>query len=157
VAPIITVYRDNTFVESSSMQSEGSLLFSYNYLFLTSGYYCFRIDYNDETHLVTFRVLNNKFKVYYIEENYLNETLDYDLYFVNDTNTIISTGSLTHIGNGLYSSEELDVDYGDYMFEIKDEFFVTSFEECGASDSSSSTLAALKEEIYWVFPNNEVG
>lgn len=157
IAPDISIYKDSTLLESSSMQHEGNLLFSYNFVFPSSGYYCFRIDYNDESHIVTFRVLNNKFKVYYIEENYLNESTNYNLYFVNDTNTIISTGSLTHIENGLYVSEELDVDYGDYMFEIKDDFFVTSFEECSGSSESSSSINNIKEEIYWIFPNNEIG
>jgi hypothetical protein len=155
IAPSISIIKDEVIIENSTMTSEGNLLYSYNFVFPSEGHYCFRIDYNDETYLSTFRVLKSTFKVYYIEENYKNETLNYNMYFINDTSTILQSGTFNYIDNGLYSSQELNVEYGDYMFEVNDEFFVSSFEECSSSGSNSS-INNIKQEIYWIFPNNEV-
>ena len=155
--PNISIIKNDDVVETGTMASEGNNLFSYNYIFPSEGYFCFRVDYKDESFLLDFKVLQSDFKIYFIEENFKNNlNIDYNLYYINDLDTVIDTGTLNFIENGLYSSNLLSVDYGDYMFEIQGEYYVSSFEECSSSSSDGTNIknSSLEEEIYWIFPNN---
>ena len=153
--PNITIIKDDTIFTTGLMSDEGNTLWSWNFVFPSAGHWCFRIDIDDETFLSSFRVNKNNFKVYYIDENYKNETRDFKLYYINDTSTVILEDSFNNISDGLYSTNELEYDYGDYMFEVLGEYFVSSFEECSASTNQSEGISeSNKEEIYWIFPNN---
>lgn len=152
--PNITVIKDDTIFTTGLMADEGNTLWSWNFVFPSAGHYCFRIDVGDESFLASWRVNKNNMKVYYIDENFKNDSLSFDLYYVNDTSTVILSDTLNNIGNGLHSSDELEYDYGDYMFSIKGEYFVTSFEECSGVTNQSDGLTSSSEEIYWIFPNN---
>jgi hypothetical protein len=154
-SPTIDIFKDNTLLESGTMALEGGNLYSYNYIFPSEGYYLFSVRSDDETFLVDYKVNQNALKFYYSEES-LNDNLiiNYDYYYINDVNTILDSGTLISIGNGIYSSELLNVKYGDYLIIINGQEYVTSFEECIIMDSDISTCnSKSSEEIYWIFPN----
>jgi len=155
--PNIQVYKNDEIDETGSMALEGDTLFSYNYVFSSEGHYLFRIDYNGESFITDFRVKTSSYKPYYIDENFFNETVSYELYFINDLNTVVDSGNFTHLDNGLYTTNEMNIDYGDYLFKIKGEEFVASFDECAPINTDNGTGitgTSSQEEIYWIFPNN---
>lgn len=154
----IKVFRDDTIIESGIMGSEVGNLFSYNFTFPSIGFYCFVIEYYDETFLVTFRVEQNNFKVYYSDENHEDGlTINYDMYSLADLNTPLESSTFNSVGSGIYTTAPLMIEYGDYLFKVNGEEFVTSFEECGAiceDNPTGGVTTSNKEEIFWIFPNN---
>lgn len=154
--PQIEVIQSDSSYESGVMADEGSNLWSYNFVFPAEGHYCFRIDYGSESFITNFRVNKNNFKVYYLDESLQSGlSINPEYFYINDLDTSLGTLSFNDIGNGLYGSTELDVQYGDYLFDFGDEEFISSFEECSSAvESSGTTKESIEEEVYWIFPNN---
>jgi len=154
--PEIEIIKDETIIESGTMSLEGSNLYSYNYVFGSAGHHCFRINYGSESFITNFRVQKSDFKVYYIDESLLGGLpITAEYFYINDVNNSLGSLTFNDIGTGLYSTEGLNVEYGDYLFRINNEDFVTSFEECSpTSEDSALNGSQTSQEIYWIFPNN---
>jgi hypothetical protein len=152
----ISIIKDDTVIETGTLASEFGSLYSYNFVFPAAGHYCFVIKYHDEVFLTSFRVLRNNFKVYYSDEHHrtgLNINSDY--YSLTDLTVSLGTETFNEVQDGIYCSNELEIEYGDYMFNILGEDFVSGFEECAAMNESSDINSdTLTEEVYWIFPNN---
>jgi len=154
IEPEINIFKDDDLEESGTMAYEGQNLYSYNYTFNSDGYYLFQVNSDNESYIIDYRVNQNNLKFYYLEDSLENDkNIEYSVYYINDVNTSIYDGTFTSIGNGIYSSELLSVEYGDYMIVVDDEY-VISFEECiGCEVSDTNSIYSTSEEIYWIFPD----
>ena len=159
LVPEMKVVRDDTELETGVLRADGNNLYSYNFTFPSTGYFLFAITYGDEVFLVDFRVGQRDFKIYYSDEHHESGlSLGYEYFSISDMSASLGIGVLNDIGDGLYSSDLLGIEYGDYIFRINDDDFITSFEECGATSTDENNnpggANSLGEEVYWIFPNN---
>ena len=158
-SPSIRIIIDEDEASNGTMASEGKDIYSYNYTFVSDGYYCFEVSVGDEVFLINYKVNKASLRVYYVPDS-KNEglTLPYNVYFINDVNNSLLNSTLIEISSGLYVSEEINVDYGDYLIEVENnelEEYVIKFEECiSIENEGTNKSSANEEEIYWVFSSN---